>query len=53
MTLAEQLKEEGRHEGKLEVARQLLKDGADLESVARATHLPIPQLKDLKTNNEV
>lgn len=59
MTLAEQLKEEGRHEGmiagelkgKLDVARQLLEDGADLELVARATQLPMPQLKKLTRHN--
>jgi len=51
MTLAEQLKEEGRYEGKLEVAKKLLEDGADLELVSKATHLPLPILKDLKKNN--
>lgn len=51
MTLAEQIKEEGRYEGKLEVAKQLLENGADLKLVARATQLPLLKIEDLQKNN--
>ena len=51
MTLAEQVQEEGRYEGKLEVAKQLLENGADLKLVARATQLPLLKIEDLQKNN--
>jgi len=55
MTLAEQIRDEGRIEGelkgKLEVAKQLLEDGAEPAFVAKITKLPLPTIKDLKNNN--
>ena len=55
MTLAEQLREEGKCEGQqekaLEIARTLLEDGSDPEFVAKVTRLPLLKIKDLKKNN--
>ena len=52
MTLAEQLREEGKSEGQqqkaFEIARDLLKDGSDPSFVAKITKLTLPQIKDLK-----
>lgn len=49
MSLAEILKEEGRFEEKLNTAKRMLADGIDPAFVAKATQLPLDQVKKLKT----
>jgi len=60
MTIAEQLKAEGREEGKregreegkranqAEVAMRLIGEGMALDFVAKVTELPLPELRKLK-----
>lgn len=52
MTYAEELRREGEQKGKQEekqeIARNLLKSGVDTSIVAKATHLTIKQLEELK-----
>ena len=49
MSLAEILKEEGRFEEKINTAKRMLADGVDPACVAKATQLPLEQVKKLKT----
>ena len=52
MSLAEQLKAEGRAEGKnegiLEIARKMLKEGSELVFVAKVTGLSLDKIKELQ-----
>ena len=48
MSLAEQLKEEGKIEGKLEIAKKMLDEGSDLVFVAKVTGLSLDKIKALQ-----
>lgn len=43
-------KEDGKVEGKLEVARDMLLDGLDVQYVSRMTHIPFEQIQQLKNS---
>ena len=46
-------KEEGRTEGKLEFALELLKDGMSLEKVAKYSKLSLSMIKELAKQNKL
>ncbi|MDI7238075.1 transposase, partial [Leptospira santarosai] len=46
MTTAERLRQEGKIEGKIEIARNMLLNGASLEFVLKITGLTEQELKD-------
>jgi predicted acyltransferase (DUF342 family) len=48
MTIADQLKREGRQEEKLEVAKNLLSKGVDPLIVEESTKLPHEKIEELK-----
>ena len=53
MTLAEQLKADGKLEGKLEVAQRLLAEGAEADFIARITGVYLWKgLKELKKKRD-
>ncbi len=47
-TIAQKIEERGKLEGKLEVAEQLLSEGAELVFIAKITKLPLEKIKELK-----
>jgi predicted transposase/invertase (TIGR01784 family) len=46
-TLAQQLKREGKKEEKLNIARELVKNGVDINIIARSTGLPLDKIEKL------
>ncbi len=50
MSLAEQLKEEGRLTGKFEIAERMLAEGSDPVFVAKVTGLSLDKIKALQKN---
>lgn len=48
MTIAEQLRQEGKIEGKMEIAVNMLQEGVSLETISKFTHLSSLELEDLK-----
>lgn len=56
MTIAEQLKAEGREEGiekgKLEVAKRLLEEGVELGFIVKVTKLPLAKIKELQKKSK-
>lgn len=46
-TLAQQLKKEGKKEEKLNIARELVKNGVDINIISRSTGLPLEKLEEL------
>lgn len=57
MTLAEQLRAEGRIEGRLEseyeIAKRLLSERLELQFIAKITGLPINTIKELQNEVQV
>jgi predicted transposase/invertase (TIGR01784 family) len=43
----EEGKKEGEKEGKLAVAKELLKEGMDIDKIAKVTKLPVEEIKKL------
>lgn len=52
MSLAERLKEEGKFEEKLEIAKRLLTAGIDPAFVAKGTELPLKVVKELQEKSK-
>lgn len=48
MNLADRIKEEGKLEGKLETAQEMVSQGMDMNLIAKVTHLPLEKIKALK-----
>ncbi len=46
-TIAQQLKKEGKKEEKLNIARELVKNGVDINIISRSTGLPLEELEEL------
>jgi predicted transposase/invertase (TIGR01784 family) len=46
-TIAQQLKKEGKKEEKLNIARELVKNGVDINIISRSTGLPLEKLEEL------
>ncbi len=51
--LGEGLYEDGLMKGKLELALEMLKDGVDLEKVAKYTRLSLSIIKELAKQNKL
>lgn len=48
MTIAEQLKKEGKEESKLEIAKRMIKKGMDVEDVRDVTKLSKEKIQEIK-----
>ncbi len=48
MTIAEKLKMEGRLEGKIEIAKNMIKMGMDIDQIVKATDIDKDKIKLLK-----
>lgn len=53
MTLAEQMREEGKIEGETEIAKRLLNENLDLLFISKMTGLSLNKLKILQTKADV
>lgn len=50
MTMADKLRQEGRQEGKIETAKELIKIGLDVKQIAQATKLSIDEINKIKND---
>ncbi len=46
-SLAQRLKDEGKKEGNLETARELVKNGVDIDIIAKSTGFPREEIEKL------
>ena len=53
MTAAEQLIEEGQLQAKIQVAINCLREGIQIDTIAKITDLPIEQINDLAKEHSI